>query len=124
MTPSNERLSNGRQIGLARWRRTMLTLCLLCLSSSGMLGCQTALWGKKADTPVFVPGTRKIESVKAGDPSPIDGFVIPPAVMVEIGPYLAEALKGDQAKWFPTPADRQAARDAIAAPNPRDAVPK
>lgn len=77
----------------------------------------------------YVPGHLRVESIKKGDPAPIDGFVIPPSVMAEIGPCLAEAMNKDKTsvdQFKPTPVERvplkleapEPASDPLGTPTP------
>lgn len=41
----------------------------------------------------YIPGFRRVVPITEGEPSPITGFGIPPALMADIGDCLSESLK-------------------------------
>lgn len=94
----------GRGVGARRARLATATRLLVCLTSAvalgGISGCN--------QTPkvVYIPGQSQVFSLKKGDPAPIDGFLVPPNVMAEVGDCLAatqEKGKPKQPDWHAVP---------------------
>ena len=72
----------------------MLSVVLLATTGCQLLEA-TGLVNRAEPETVYIPGTKKLVPVKSGDMVPGDGFFVPPALMSEIGPCLADALKRD-----------------------------
>lgn len=91
---SNSGLSSGNVIGSRRSATTMRLACLCCWLSVGLssaCGCQ--LLTPKPSPPQFISGGHQVTGLKKGDPAPEDGFFVPPPLMAELGPYLAEPYR-------------------------------
>lgn len=102
-TVSNRNMRTGSSSGTRPQLRVTpirSICCWLIVVALTASGCRTPLWGAKPE-PVYIPGTQRVESIKKGQPAPDDGFFVPPAVMAELGPALAEPYRGG-AKWKPT----------------------
>lgn len=96
-----------------------MSVVALALASSG---CH--LFERKEPRVEYVPGHMTVEPLKQGDEAPFDGYLIPPSVMAEIGPSLAEALEAEddntQDEWR-EPIEIEPA--PLEAPEPEDPFP-
>jgi len=85
-----------------------LTFCLMIFVLTAGFGCQgfndlierlpsLPKWSPTRDDDgpkvTYIPGTRQVVRIEEGKPSPITGFGVPPALMADIGPCIAESLR-------------------------------
>lgn len=77
---------SGRRNGINRWARAsaawmMLIACLMI----AVAGC------KSSGRIIYVPTHLAVEWLDKGEPAPDDGYFVPPALMLEVGPALSRS---------------------------------
>lgn len=106
-------LPNGSGNGMPPLRRVMprqwtvfwLSCLLVVLPGCQMLDAiKGTILPKPEPETVYIPGTRRLVPLKEGQSAPEDGYFVPPALMAEIGPCLANALREPDPvpTWKPT----------------------